>query len=65
MRRRRGRLLEIEEAILDVGIALKARGTTSFHGFSVAKMLHESDRSRRRPSTKCRIRENARLWRGP
>jgi PadR family transcriptional regulator PadR len=47
MRRRRGRLLEIEEAILDVGITLKAQGTVSFHGFAVAKLIQESHGARR------------------
>ena len=47
MRRRKGRLLDIEEAILDAGITLKAQGSVSFHGFSVAKLIQKTHDSRR------------------
>jgi PadR family transcriptional regulator len=47
MRRRKGRLLDIEEAILDAGITLKAQGSASFHGFSVAKLIQKTHDSRR------------------
>ena len=47
MRRRKGRLLEIEEAILDAAVTLKSRGVESFHGFSVAKLIQESRDARR------------------
>lgn len=47
MRRRRGRLLGIEEAILDAGITLKAQGSASFHGFSVAKLIQKTHDARR------------------
>ena len=47
MRRRSGRLLEIEEAILDAGITLKAQGSADFHGFAVAKMIQETHDKRR------------------
>lgn len=47
MRRRQGRLLDIEEAILDAGMNLKAQGSASFHGFSVAKLIQETDGARR------------------
>jgi DNA-binding PadR family transcriptional regulator len=42
MRRKEGRLLAIEVAILDVALTLKARGIASFHGFAVAKLIQES-----------------------
>jgi PadR family transcriptional regulator len=47
MRRRKGRLLDIEEAILDAGIALKAQGSAHFHGFSVAKLIQKTHDSQR------------------
>lgn len=47
MRRRKGRLLDIEEAILDAGITRKAQGSADFHGFSVAKMIQETHDKRR------------------
>lgn len=47
MRRRKGRLLDIEEAILGAGITLKSHGTASFHGFSVAKLIQKTRGSRR------------------
>ena len=46
MRRRKGRLLDIEEAILDAGITLKAQGSAHFHGFSVAKLIQTHDSRR-------------------
>lgn len=47
MRRRKGRLLDIEEAILDAGVTLKARGVENFYGFSVAKLIQETRDARR------------------
>ncbi|MFN2491080.1 MAG: PadR family transcriptional regulator [Actinomycetota bacterium] len=47
MRRRRGRLLEIEEVILDAAIILKVQGSASFHGFSIAKSIQEAHGARR------------------
>ena len=47
MRRRKGRLLEIEEAILEAGMTLKAQGSASFHGFSVAKLIQRTSDARR------------------
>ena len=47
MKRRRGQLLGIEEAILDRGMALKVQGGGSFHGFAMAKLLrgtHDAQR---------------------
>jgi DNA-binding PadR family transcriptional regulator len=40
-------LLDIEEAILDAGITLKAKGSADFHGFSVAKMIQKTHDKRR------------------
>lgn len=47
MRRRQGRLLDIEEAILDAGLVLKAQGIATFHGFSVAKLIQRTQDARR------------------
>jgi PadR family transcriptional regulator PadR len=47
MRRKRGTLLPIEEAILAAGIELRRSGTPEFHGFLVAKALRERDEARR------------------
>lgn len=47
MRRRKGQLLQIEEAILDAGITLKAQGSATFHGFAVAKLIQEAQGTRR------------------
>jgi PadR family transcriptional regulator PadR len=47
MRRKRGTLLPIEEAILAAGIELRLAGTPEFHGFLVAKALREHDEARR------------------
>jgi PadR family transcriptional regulator, regulatory protein PadR len=47
MRRKRGTLLPIEEAILAAGIELRRSGTPEFHGFLVAKALREHDEARR------------------
>jgi PadR family transcriptional regulator, regulatory protein PadR len=47
MRRRRGTLLPIEEAVLAAGIELRRSGTPEFHGFLVAKELRERDEARR------------------
>lgn len=47
MRRRQGRLLHIEEAILDVALTLKAQGSGGFHGFAVAKLIREAQGARR------------------
>jgi PadR family transcriptional regulator, regulatory protein PadR len=40
-------LLDIEAAILDAGITLKAQGSADFHGFSVAKMIQETHNKQR------------------
>jgi len=47
MRRREGRLLNIEEAILDVALTLRARGSGGFHGFAIAKLIQETQGARR------------------
>lgn len=47
MRRKAGRLLGIEEAVLDVGLGLKLEGSPSFHGFAVAKLIQETQDARR------------------
>src|SRR5438128_1564066 len=47
VKRRGGRLLAIEEDILDVALTLKAHGTPSFHGFAAAKLIRESHDARR------------------
>lgn len=47
MRRKRGTLLPIEEAILAAGIEQRRSGTPEFHGFLVAKALRERDEARR------------------
>jgi PadR family transcriptional regulator, regulatory protein PadR len=47
MRRKRGTLLPIEEAILAAGIELRRSGTPEFHGFLVAKAVGERDEARR------------------
>lgn len=47
MRRKRGTLLPIEEAILAAGIELRRSGAPEFHGFLVAKALRQHDEARR------------------
>lgn len=47
MRRKEGRLLNIEEAILDVAIDFKAQGSGGFHGFALAKLIQKTQDARR------------------
>ncbi len=47
MRRKAGHLLAIEEEILDVALTIKAEGTSSFHGFAVAKLIQTNRDARR------------------
>jgi PadR family transcriptional regulator PadR len=47
VRRKAGHLLPIEEDILDVALATKAKGSASFHGFAAAKLIQTSRDARR------------------
>lgn len=46
MRRKADRLIPFEVVILESAIALQKRGTTSFHGFSLAKVIKTAAESR-------------------
>lgn len=46
MRRKRGALLPIEEAILDAGLDLRRRGQDEFHGFLIAKEIRDGEGTR-------------------
>lgn len=47
MRRKPGRLLDIEVAILDVAGNFKAEESGRFHGFALAKLMQETQDARR------------------
>jgi len=42
VRRKAGRLLSIEEAILDVGLRFQAHASQGLHGFAAAKLIQEA-----------------------
>jgi len=46
MRRREGVLIPLEVAILNAGLAMRSTGTSEFHGFQLAKELHDRARAR-------------------
>lgn len=47
MRRRAGHLLAIEEDILNVAFTMTAKGSASFHGFALAKLIQTNRDARR------------------
>jgi PadR family transcriptional regulator len=47
MRRRTGTLIPLEISILEVAIALRARGVPEVHGFQLAKELRDQHHARR------------------
>lgn len=46
MRRKADHLIPLETSILTAGIALQKRGTTAFHGYSLAKVIKAETESR-------------------
>ena len=47
MRRKPGKLLQIETSILEAGVAMQIRGASEFYGFQIAKEMADSQARRR------------------
>jgi PadR family transcriptional regulator PadR len=47
MRRKKGSLMPIEIAILEVGLEMRRRGEHEFHGFAIAKEIRDREGARR------------------